>query len=141
MLNGCFLKDYDTTEIEFLLPINFEKLCVIAPKALQIPQWILIFQSFKTHVWISLLILNIVCGIIWYILQITQRNITHNFSQQKPKKSKTIIEFLIEMLLIMTSYPSVMLPNKTSERFFLSSCLMVNLIITGTFQVRNDIIY
>lgn len=41
----------------------------------------------------------------------------------------------LDMLLLMTSSP-IGMPNCTKERMLIGSCLIVNIVIVGTFQVR-----
>jgi len=67
--NGRFIKNYGSNEIDFLFPVFFDQFCVIAPKALQIPQWMAIFQCFDNVVWASIMLLNLVLGTIWYLLK------------------------------------------------------------------------
>lgn len=132
------MKDYDTKELEFLFPVGFDKLCVIVPKALQIPQWILVFQCFSPNVWISFCVAYMACGSVWYFMKkINQLMFSlYNFRKQdKSKKMKSFAEIIIEMWLIMFSAPSHMMPTEISERLFLGACLLANLIISGTFQV------
>lgn len=52
-----------------MFPVFNDKFCVIAPKAQQIPQWIAIFRCFNVYVWILIVIINMACGYIWYLLK------------------------------------------------------------------------
>lgn len=70
--NGRFMGDYGTTDIEYMYPYFFDKLCIIAPKALKIPQWMAIFKCFSTPVWIALLVMNCSCGFFWFLLKRAQ---------------------------------------------------------------------
>lgn len=63
------MTDYGTDEIEYMFPVFFDKLCVIAPKALRIPEWMAIFKCFDVTVWVLILIVNSICGCVWYILK------------------------------------------------------------------------
>lgn len=67
--NGRFMTDYDTNDIEYMFPYYFDKLCIIAPKALKIPEWMAIFKCFSETVWLSLLLINCLCGLIWFLLK------------------------------------------------------------------------
>lgn len=67
--NGRFVTEYGTNDIEYMFPYFFDKLCIIAPKALKIPQWMAIFKCYHYSVWILFLLVNAVCGWFWYILK------------------------------------------------------------------------
>lgn len=67
--NGRFVRNYGTDEIEHMFPHFFDKLCIVAPKALKIPQWMAIFKCFSITVWISLLIVTCICGWFWFVLK------------------------------------------------------------------------
>lgn len=72
-LNGRFMSDYGTTNIEYMFPYYFDKLCIISPKALKIPQWMAIFKCFSMSVWIAILLVNCCCGLFWFLLKKSQR--------------------------------------------------------------------
>lgn len=65
------MTDYDTDDIEYMFPYYFDKLCVISPKALRIPEWMAIFKCFSATVWVSILVVNCVCGLCWVLLKRT----------------------------------------------------------------------
>lgn len=67
--NGRFMTEYDTNDIDYMFPYYFDKVCVIAPKSLKIPEWMAIFTCFTEPVWFSLLVVNCVCGLFWFLLK------------------------------------------------------------------------
>lgn len=67
--NARFTADYGTDEIEFMFPVFCDKLCIIAPKAHRIPEWMAIFKCFHITVWILFLLITSICGYIWFLLQ------------------------------------------------------------------------
>lgn len=67
--NSRFVQDYETVEIDFLTPVYCDQLCVMSPKALEIPQWLAIFLCFDPIVWGLIIIMNTICGYLWYILK------------------------------------------------------------------------
>lgn len=73
--NGRFMTDYDTNDLDYMLPYYFDKLCIVAPKALKIPQWMAIFKCFSETVWLSLLLVNCLCALFWFVLK--RSNIEH----------------------------------------------------------------
>lgn len=67
--NGRFITNYGTDDIEYMFPYYFDKLCIIAPKALQIPEWMAIFKCFHVSVWLAFLVMNSLCGWFWFLLR------------------------------------------------------------------------
>lgn len=67
--NGRFVGDYGTDDLEYMYPVFFDKFCIIAPKALKIPEWMAIFKCFDMTVWSLIIIVNVLCGYFWYILK------------------------------------------------------------------------
>lgn len=65
-------------------------------------------------------------------MQVIHRN---SYEISTPEYNKWHV-IMIEMWVIMLSGPSVRLPFHTVERIFIATCLAVNLIIAGTFQVN-----
>lgn len=63
------MSDYGTNDIEYMFPYFFDKLCIVAPKALKIPEWMAIFKCFNVTVWLSLLLVNCLCGWFWFFLK------------------------------------------------------------------------
>lgn len=63
------MSDYGTSDIEYMAPYFFDKLCIISPKALKVPQWMAIFKIFSMNVWIAFLVVNCLCGLFWFLLK------------------------------------------------------------------------
>lgn len=139
--NGRFVSDYGTDDIEYLFPVNSDKMCVIAPKALKVPQWMAIFKCFSMHLWLLIILINTMCGYIWYLLKLWA-NKADKFSgniqasrRQTSRELDRISVISIEMWIIMLGGASKRLPYRSMERVFLSVCLVSNIIIAGSFQV------
>lgn len=136
-INSRFIIDYETFDIDYVYPLFADLFCIIAPSALQIPQWHAIFQIFNIHVWMIILFMDLLCAYVWYLLiklgrrknQVKKKRIT-----KKHHWYTTGLNVLIETSHFMASAPTKM-PSTTKERIFIGSCLLVNLIIIGTFQV------
>lgn len=64
--NGRFIKYYDTLDVNFMTPVLFENFCIVAPKALRIPEYLRIFQCFHPTVWAVIIIINLLLGCVWY---------------------------------------------------------------------------
>lgn len=67
--NGRFIKYYDTFDVDFMNPIFFDKFCIVAPKALRIPQYLRIFQCFDPIVWLIIVLVNLLLGCIWFFMK------------------------------------------------------------------------
>lgn len=67
--NGRFSRDYGTSDIEYTFPAHFDKLCIIAPKALRIPKWIVMKKCFHWVVWVSIFLVKIICGSLWFLMK------------------------------------------------------------------------
>lgn len=68
-MNGRFIADYGTDEIDYLFPVNFDKFCIISPKASKIPEWMAIFKCFQIDVWLLIVGINSICGAVWWLLR------------------------------------------------------------------------
>lgn len=68
-MNGRFVADYGSNEVDFMYPVNFDNFCIIAPKALEIPQWVAIFKCFSVNVWIAIVVSSFCCGAVWWKLR------------------------------------------------------------------------
>ncbi|XP_037912067.1 uncharacterized protein LOC119652196 [Hermetia illucens] len=138
--NGRFVQDYGTSEIEFMYPTFFDKFCIIAPKAQQIPQWLAVFRCFNPYVWTLFLVSTTILGFIWYLFKKwtcylhKNRLITKKTDELISPLHDTIPVAIIDMWLIMTSGVPSILPYHSVERLFMTGCLLLSLTIGGTFQ-------
>lgn len=128
-LNGRFIIDYGSKEIEFLHPVFSDKFCVIAPAALQIPGWMAIFRCYSMGVWSLILATLFLCTFYWHFLK------RYNTQMREHTTRLQLNNLFTEMIMIITGGPVQHMPFRSVERIFLVSCLMFNIIIAGTFQV------
>ncbi|XP_033324057.2 uncharacterized protein LOC117219213 [Megalopta genalis] len=63
--NQFFVKDYMTKQIEFTAAINSDRLCVVVPKALPIPEYLEILKTFSGGCWLLILTSYFVIAIIY----------------------------------------------------------------------------
>lgn len=118
--NGMFYSDYDGSGlIEFTIPVNNDKLCVVVPKAQEIPQWIKMFRCFKPKTWLILFAICTICIIFWVIV--------------KDDDKKTRSELPLEIIAIFLTV-STKLSTKSSHRIFLAFCMGYTVIVTNIFQ-------
>lgn len=129
--NGRFIQEYDSNNIEFSFAVNADKMCVIAPAAERIPQWMAIFKCFNVYVWALLPIVTGICGGFWYILKQWDRHI-HCYLGHSKKSDLCMVMQQIWNVMLGAITP---MPRRLMERILVGSCLMANLIIVGAFQV------
>lgn len=136
--NSRFVIDYATDEIDFMFPVLGERVCVIAPSALQIPQWTAIFKCFSLTVWIALWTVATLSGFFWFSLKKV-----HRFAFRRRKAEKKLFSArdllglrstVVKVWFILLGAP-IEMPARNMERLFVATCLVLNLIMAGTFQV------
>lgn len=71
-INGRFIKDYgEGTDdvVEFLDSVLFDRICVITPKAQEIPKWKAPLLIFSAYAWIGLFSVQLGSSVVWYWLK------------------------------------------------------------------------
>jgi hypothetical protein len=121
--NSRFIMWYGTDNIEFSIPVASDKLCIIAPKAKRIPKWRNMLVCYKPEVWLSLLMVYVVCTVCFYFL--------HKYQLQK---QSTGCLPTLHMFQIFLSSPVHHPPWIMMQRFLFVSCLLFNLVLINTFQ-------
>lgn len=124
--NGRFINDYGTEKIEFTTPIGNDMLCIIVPSAEKVPQWLKIFRCFTIESWISIFGVYWVTTFFWYYLR------SINFQKISARSRKDSLAAL-EIYTFFVS-AAMKLPFMDSHRVFITSCLFLNIVITGIFQ-------
>jgi len=68
-----FIKKYNTNsreeDVDFTVYFNFDRVCVVAPKALKVPKCLRIYHFFPLSIWIGTTLAYIVTCVTWYFLQ------------------------------------------------------------------------
>lgn len=67
-----FVKKYSNNaeeDINFSVYIDFDKICVIVPKAMKIPKGLRLYYFFPRSVWICSILVQVFVYITWYFLQ------------------------------------------------------------------------
>ncbi|PNF40250.1 hypothetical protein B7P43_G06519 [Cryptotermes secundus] len=129
-LNSRFVKEYGTNDIEFTIPVGFDSLCIIVPKAKQLPKWLALFRVFDLHVQFSLVCVYVVCSIIIYILQILYSHFKSDY------KTASLSAIFIEMLTPFLSLSLARMPSSRSEKVLVILCLVFGMIIASSFQAK-----
>lgn len=70
-----FVKKYsrnanDDMLIEFTTQVEFDRLCVIAPKASKIPKYLRLYHFFPLSIWIFSILSHVLTYITWHLLQV-----------------------------------------------------------------------
>lgn len=67
-----FIKKYSSNfqeDVDFSVYFNFDRVCVLAPKAHKVPKWLRIYHFFPLSIWIGTTLTHIVMCVTWYFLQ------------------------------------------------------------------------
>lgn len=143
--NGRFFLEYGTRKIEFLLPVLGDKVCIIAPGAEKIPQWIAIFKCFDVYFWCTFAIITLLSSLCFFVLKVWQEKhemaiirqslLYQEFKQHVVEDEGNFKDIFFITWKVMVGITANM-PFGSMERLFIGSCLLANLIISGTFEVN-----
>lgn len=143
--NGRFLQKYGSRDIEFMLPILADKLCIIAPAAERIPQWKAIFRCFDGYCWFSLALITLITSICFLYLKIWQEKqkmkivrqsmLYRDFKHLVVEEKESFHGVVFTTWKVMVGMTANM-PFCSMERLVIGSCLLANLIISGVFEVK-----
>lgn len=90
-----FIKKYsinDVNDIEFTTYVEFDRVCVVVPKAAKIPKWLRIYHFFPPSVWLFSMLSHLFTYLIWYFLQIlTPYRYVHMYIKVHLNVNKAII--------------------------------------------------
>lgn len=142
--NSRFLINYDTSDIEFMVPILGDKVCVITASS-QTPKWKAIFNCFDISFWIAFFAITAIVSVIFPILKYCQekherRIIRSTFLYQDYKhlvieEKICVKEIFFDTWKVMIGM-NIIMPFRTVERLLIGSCLLANIIISGSFEVH-----
>ncbi|GLV44094.1 Ionotropic receptor 100a [Carabus blaptoides fortunei] len=130
---GYFLKDYETRDAEFSASAMQDDLCVVTHKAKRIPQWMVLYYYFDSTIWLTLVFIYISLVLTWKLIQRLDSHILAN--TQVPNTT------FLDTFRMMIGVPIIRSPTMTSERIFMSACLMAFSTLVGTFQGSFVIMY
>ncbi|KAL3275602.1 hypothetical protein HHI36_020355 [Cryptolaemus montrouzieri] len=114
-MNGRFLKNYSTENIEFTMTIYSDYVCAIVPKAKIIPTWVYLYKAFDIISWICIFLCINFYIVVWYIL----------------KQINSILELSTEIYM---KEGSTNIRMTKSQCIFISTCLLSSVIFSGIFQ-------
>lgn len=122
-----FVEMYGTMQVDFVLPVFSDQICVIVPSGEEIHSWTAIFRAFRIEVWLTIVFGNVISFCVWLGI----RRILF-------KRSEDNGELVLYMLSTMLTIP-IKLPRLVPERLLLGTCILANVIIIGTFQVTRSV--
>ena len=125
-LNGRFLIDYGTSEIDFTSPYLTDRLCIMAPRSKRVPRYIAMFRCFDYPTWILLLLGYMVGSFVWSLLdQIFE---DRNHFRCASTASRDVY------FMMLAGQVSKLSPRTHSARILIASCLLFNVVFMGAFQ-------
>lgn len=142
--NSRFLMNYGTNDIEFMVPILGDKVCVIMPSFRRTPQWKAIFNCFDRQFWATFFLItagsSVVFSVLKYFLEKQDLQVMRDSFLYKDYKP-VVVEDKIKVKNICVATWKVMIgmnaimPSRSVERLLIGSCLVANIIISGSFEV------
>ncbi|KAG5345525.1 GRID2 protein, partial [Acromyrmex charruanus] len=126
-----FVKKYSISpkeDVDFSTYVDFDRICMVVPKATKIPKGIRLYHFFPLSIWICLMLTHIFTYLIWYFLQV--------FSPKRMRK-RSLRATIYRSFLLNVGCPQK-LPNTNAERMLLSGVFLVNITLVGIF---NGILY
>ncbi|XP_011051279.1 PREDICTED: uncharacterized protein LOC105144210 [Acromyrmex echinatior] len=126
-----FVKKYSISpkeDVDFSTYVDFDRICIVVPKATKIPKGIRIYHFFPLSIWICLMLTHIFTYLIWYFLQV--------FTPKRTRK-RSLRATIYRSFLFNLGCPQK-LPNTNAERILLSGVFLVNVTLVGIF---NGILY
>lgn len=120
--NAMFLKDYETTDIDFTYPFKFDQLCIAVPKSELIPQWMSVFLCFNMGVWFGILGAFIFTLAIWCIIQYLIN------------KESDFVSLGMEVFVVFLGSSTQRKIKFVTERVFLITTITFGFIMASCFQ-------
>ncbi|XP_018374121.1 PREDICTED: uncharacterized protein LOC108768249 isoform X3 [Trachymyrmex cornetzi] len=122
-----FVKKYSISpkeDVDFSTYVDFDRICMVVPKATKIPKGIRIYHFFPLSIWICLMLTHIFTYLIWYFLQV--------FTPKRMRK-RSLRATIYRSFLLNAGCPQK-LPNTNAERILLSGVFLVNVTLVGIFN-------
>ncbi|XP_014245608.1 uncharacterized protein LOC106664419 [Cimex lectularius] len=120
--NPLFIKDYNTTGIDFSTPIMFEHLCVAVPSASPIPRWKVIFICFDRTTWLCILSIYTFSMFVWKVFKFRLKS-------NKTLKCVNIFFYVFRLIIASSIKPPVMLSGK----IFVMTLVFMGFILATCF--------
>lgn len=130
--NSMYMKIYEPNETEpttteLTVPIDFDRLCVVVPRAREIPRWLRTFHYFHPAIWVCLILTQILVSLVWYLLRNFDR------SSGSPRGARIGYDtIVVDTFLVFIGAPVKMNPSQ-AERMFISAFLLFGITVMGMF--------
>ncbi|KAJ4443947.1 hypothetical protein ANN_05736 [Periplaneta americana] len=134
IIKDVYIKYYGTNRIQFTMPAFYtRKLVILVPKAEKVHVWKVISKCFSTYFWISLLAVFITCAALWYVLR--KLHMKFYFSQSNHRPISCFINAVDTWTVLITMVlPWLTRITLTSQRIFLSTCIVFSVVLMTAFQ-------
>ena len=158
-----FVKDYLTHDIEFTVAVHQDEMCVMVKKASKIPESLLPLSIFEPELWALYFGMGIIFALAWIFIRFMNETKVimreHRNDQIKYCKKhkcvmtvddlnifnidpeiekgpawRKIVQIFIDSFILLLSAPYLRFPKISIERFFLSTILIVSLIMVSMWQ-------
>lgn len=140
-VNSRFLDSYGTDDLDFVTPVFADKFCIVCPSAGRIPGWSAMFRCFAPEIWCGLIGANCICAMVLCGLKALagrkmpkRKNRRHQRREHEEMNGWSAVVLVVFEVFWMAAAIPVRMPSRTAERTLIGACLLVNLIVVGTFQ-------
>ncbi|XP_055706016.1 uncharacterized protein LOC129803458 [Phlebotomus papatasi] len=145
-LTGFFIKDYSNPDMDFTMPVYLDELCCVVRKAKQIPKYWIPLLCFDPLVWLCLFLSIFALSGIWNGIRWCESHIFpnrellvkhYNLSKRvlnSKRSSLMTLQLIVDTTMLLISSPLRRMTRVTSERIFLSSVLLMGVVVVAIFQ-------
>lgn len=132
--NSRIFSKYNTTGVEYLLSLLDDKVCVVAPAATKISQWLAVLRYFDNYFWFALLITIMVTSSIYFWINYYDETSVRYDDKFVFRRFPIRIAYMkiVQVIIGMTTH----LPFTHKQRLVIGACLLANRIISGHFEVN-----
>jgi hypothetical protein len=129
-MNSRNMKISHVADVDYVTPVtHFGMMCLLAPKAPKVPMLASLFRCFSIALWVNLLLTYILSAILWHSF----RKFTSSDQLQKHLHWRTTMSDVLNIFL-PTLFTKIASFHNNSQRIFVASCLLFNIVITTVFQ-------
>lgn len=129
-------------DVEFTVPVDWDRVCIIVPSSEEIPRWLRTFFYFHPAIWLCLLVAVILATIVWHLF----RNYHHSASNDYSKYDKNYLAVFIDTFMLLVGAP-IRTIKVSGERILIGGLALLGLTIMGAFtgtlyhSFTNEIFY
>ncbi|XP_067208039.1 uncharacterized protein [Linepithema humile] len=124
-----FVKKYSINlqraeDVDFSVYFDFDRLCVVVPKAHKVPKWLRIYHFFPLSIWIGTTLTYIVMCVMWCFLQ----------TFTPGRKERVGFRATVYRSFLLNAGCPQKLPDTNAERILLSGIFLANVTLVGIFS-------